>query len=624
MSILEKINDPKDLRIIKKELLPELAAEIRRKIIDTTSTNGGHIAPSLGTVELTIALHYIFDAPKDKIIWDVGHQAYAHKIITGRAKTFSSLRTFGGISGFPRREESEFDPFGVGHSSTSISAALGFAVARDARGESHKVVAVIGDGSMTGGLAFEGLENAGHLGTDLLVILNDNEMFISHRVGALARYLTKLLTAGSLKRLEKKVETFFKRIHFWGSHILRVAKRFKVLLFPGMLFEEMGFGYLGPVDGHDMEGLIEILGSIKNLKGPLLLHVITKKGKGYPPAEAEPTKFHGVGKFDPATGEPANAGSVATYTSVFSNTIVSLAKSDDRIMAITAAMPEGTGLDEFAKEFPQRFFDVGIAEGHALTFAAALAAAGMRPVCAIYSTFLQRSLDQVIHDIALQKLPVVLAIDRAGIVGEDGATHQGVFDLSYLRYIPGLTIMAPADENELRHMLKTALSLPGPTAIRYPRGAGTGVELDAEMKIVATGKAEIKKEGNDVAILAIGNMVQPALEAAKQLSGRGISAGVVNMRFLKPLDEAVVLSVAEKTGRIVVAEENAQIGGLAGAVCELLAGHNVPILKIGLPDIFIEHGHPRILRDKYELSAEKIAAKITSWLHDFNEIQDKV
>ena len=513
MNILEKINGPEDLRVIKKELLPELAAEIRRKIIETTSTNGGHVAPSLGTVELTIALHYIFEAPKDKIIWDVGHQAYAHKIITGRAKTFSSLRTFGGISGFPRREESEFDPFGVGHSSTAISAALGFAVARDARGESHKVVAVIGDGSMTGGLAFEGLQNAGHLGADLLVILNDNEMFISHRVGALARYLTKLLTAGSLKRLEEKVETFFKRIHFWGSHVLRVAKRFKVLLFPGMLFEEMGFGYLGPVDGHDMEGLIEILGSVKDLKGPLLLHVITKKGKGYPPAEAEPTKFHGIGKFDAVTGETAAAGSVPTYTGVFSNTLVSLAGSDDRIMAITAAMPEGTGLDEFAKAFPQRFFDVGIAEGHALTFAAALAAAGMRPVCAIYSTFLQRSVDQIIHDIALQKLPVVLAIDRAGIVGEDGATHQGVFDLSFLRYIPGLTIMAPADENELQHMLKTALSLPGPSAVRYPRGTGTGIKLDSEMKTIPVGKAEIKKEGGDVTILAIGNMVQPSLVA---------------------------------------------------------------------------------------------------------------
>ncbi|MHB9154985.1 MAG: 1-deoxy-D-xylulose-5-phosphate synthase [Endomicrobiales bacterium] len=613
MAILEKINTPEDLQIIKKELLPGLSAEIRNEIIQTVSANGGHLASSLGTVELTVALHYVFKAPKDKILWDVGHQSYAHKLLTGRRAGFSTLRTLGGISGFPRREESPYDPFTVGHSSTSISAAVGFAAARDIKQDDYRVVAVIGDGSMTGGLAFEGLQNAGHLGTDLLVVLNDNEMFISHRVGALASYLAKLLTAGTLKKLEKKVELFFKRMHFWGSHVLRVAKRFKVLLFPGMLFEEMGFSYLGPVDGHDVFGLIEILSKVKQLKGPVLLHIITKKGKGYTPAENEPTKFHGVGRFNIITGETEPAGKVPSYTQVFSQTLVKLAREDERVVAITAAMPEGTGLDAFAREFPGRFFDVGIAEGHAVTFAGGLAAEGLRPVCSIYSTFLQRSLDQLIHDVALQKLPVVIAADRAGIVGEDGATHQGAFDLSFTQFIPNFTVMAPADENELQHMLKTALSLPGPSLIRFPRGSAVGVPFDREPYALPVGKAEVLREGKDLYLCAIGNTVHPALSAAGLLAARGISAGVVNVRFLKPFDEARMISLAAAVKHFVVVEENSLIGGLGSRIYPALNGQNVKILHLALPDSFIEHGDPKILREKYNLTAEKIAARTGEW-----------
>jgi len=613
MAILEKINKPEDLRIVGKEHLPELIAEIRNVIIQTVSQNGGHLASSLGTVELTTALHYVFNAPQDKIIWDVGHQAYTHKLLTGRRGRFSTLRTHGGISGFPRREESEYDAFTVGHSSTAISAALGIAAARDIKKEKHKVIAVIGDGAMTGGLAFEGLQNAGHLGADLLVILNDNEMFISHRVGALAGYLTKLLTAGTLKKLEDRAAMFFKRMHFWGSSVLRVAKRFKVLLFPGMLFEEMGFAYLGPVNGHDVFGLIEILSKVKQINGPLLLHVITKKGKGYAPAENEPTKFHGVGRFDVATGEPESSGQIASYTQVFGQTMVKMGRRDERVVAITAAMAEGTGLDAFGKEFPSRFFDVGIAEGHALTFAAGLAAQGMRPVCCIYSTFLQRALDQLIHDVALQNLPVVVAIDRAGIVGEDGATHQGAFDLSFLRFIPNFTIMAPADENELQHMLATALSLPGPSAVRYPRGAGRGVTLDMESKILPVGKAEVRQRGKDICILALGNAVGEAQLAANILAKEGISAGVVNMRFLKPFDSETVLSFVKEVRRFVVIEENAPYGGLNSAVDELLIGKDVAVLNISLPDAFVEHGHPKILREKYGMSGEAIARQVVKW-----------
>ncbi|MCX5781272.1 MAG: 1-deoxy-D-xylulose-5-phosphate synthase [Elusimicrobia bacterium] len=617
MGILEKITKPEDLKSVKREALPELAKEIRYEMIKTVSQTGGHLASSLGTVELSIALHYVYDAPKDKIIWDVGHQAYAHKLLTGRYGRFHTLRQYGGISGFPNREESEYDPFTVGHSSTAISAALGYALARDIKGQDNKVVAIIGDGSMTGGMSFEALQNAGHLGTDILVILNDNEMFISHRVGALAGYLAKIITAGTWKGFEKKIEKFFKRLHFWGAQILRVAKRFKVLLFPGMLFEEMGFSYVGPVDGHNINDLIDILNGVKKLKAPMLLHVITKKGKGFSAAESDPTKFHGIGKFNISSGEIESGSNVPSYTSVFSNTLIKLAKENEKIVAITAAMAEGTGLDAFRREFPRRFFDVGIAEEHAVTFAAGLACEGMRPVCAIYSTFLQRSLDQMIHDVALQKLPVVFAIDRAGIVGEDGPTHQGAFDLSYLRFIPNFTIMAPADENELQHMLKTAFTLEGPVAIRYPRGHGIGINLDNELKVLRPGKAEIKKEGKDLYILAIGNTVYPSLEASKILADKNIKAGVVNMRFLKPLDAKLILSLAQKTKYFAVIEENSSIGGLYSAVSERLAGKNIHVFETGFPDHFIEHGSPDILREKYGFTPGKIAGKIAAWYRTF-------
>ncbi len=614
MAVLELIDRPSDLRLIRKELLPQLAQEIREKIVKVTSQKGGHLASSLGTVELTIALHYVFDCPHDRIIWDVGHQAYAHKIITGRRDSFSTLRQHGGISGFPAPDESEYDAFGVGHSSTAISAALGMACGRDLSGNNNcKVVAVIGDGSMTGGMAFEALNNAGHLGKDLLVILNDNEMFISHRVGALAGYLTKLMTLGLVKKLERKVKKFLTRVSFWGVAILRVARRFKVLLFPGMLFEEMGFSYLGPIDGHNVHYLIEIFQKVKDMKGPVLIHVVTKKGKGYQPAEREPIKFHGTSPFNILTGEMEKS-KIPSYTKVFGRTLIDLAKLNEKIIAITAAMPQGTGLDEFEKEFPRRYFDVGIAEQHAVTFAAGLAKAGYKPVCAIYSTFLQRAFDQIIDDVCLQNLPVVFAIDRAGIVGEDGPTHQGTFDLSYLRLIPNMVVMAPKDENELVHMLNSALSWNFPCAIRFPRGEGIGVKLDRQYKVLPLGKAEVLAEGNDVAMLAIGNTVHPCLLAQQRLEAEEIKATLVNMRFVKPLDEELINKIIKKVHKIVTVEENTLSGGFGSGIKDLLATDNVRILSIGLPDRFIEHGSREKLREKYGLTAGKIAQSVSEFI----------
>ena len=608
MSLLDKIKEPSDLRVLDKTLLPELAKEIREELIQTVSKTGGHLASSLGAVEIALAMHFVYDSPKDKFIWDVGHQAYAHKLLSGRKDRFYTQRTYEGISGFPKIAESKHDAFGVGHSSTSISAALGFAVARDLSGSNEKVVAVIGDGSMTGGLAFEGLQNAGHIGSDMLVILNDNEMFISHRVGAIAGYFAKLLTAGSVKNVEKRIEQFFKRMHFWGAGVIKVAKRFKVLLFPGMLFEEMGFAYLGPVDGHDLFGLIDILSNIKKLKGPVLLHVITKKGKGYKPAEDAPTKFHGIGRFNIITGESEEKSkSALSYTEVFSKTIVKLARENDKIIAITAAMPDGTGLSSFAKEFPKRFFDVGIAEAHALTFAAGLAAAGYKPVCAIYSTFMQRAYDQIIHDVALQNLNVVLAIDRAGLVGEDGPTHHGSFDLSYLRCVPNLTIMAPSNENELACMLKTAFEINGPVAIRYPRGSGVGVVVDENLKIMKVGVSEVLKDGSDVCFLAIGNMVEPTMRAAEILEKKNIKSTVINMRWLKPIDEKQVFSCAKKFKKIITVEDNSIVGGLYSAVSELTGLGVDGVLGIALPDSFVEHGDITSLRKKCGFNPESIA-----------------
>lgn len=615
MAILEKIESPKDLKLIRKEILPQLAEEIREKIIETVAKTGGHLAPSLGCVELAIALHYVFDTPRDKIVWDVGHQTYAHKILTGRKEKFNTLRQLGGISGFTRREESEYDPFGAGHSSTAISAATGLAIARDLQGEDYHVVAIIGDGSLTGGMAYEGLNNAGHLGTNLLVILNDNEMFISHRVGAIAAHLTRILTLGLLKKLETKVERFLRRLHSAGLFFLRVAKRFKVLFFPGMLFEELGFTYLGPMDGHNLNLLIEMLERVKQFKRPTLLHILTKKGKGYPLAEKDPTKFHGVDPFDVTTGKIVNQLNYPTYSQIFAQTLVNLARRDKRICAITAAMSVGTGLISFAEEFPERFFDVGIAEQHAVTFAAGLAAGGMRPVCAIYSTFLQRAFDQTIHDVALQRLPVIFAIDRAGIVGEDGPTHQGTFDLTYLRMIPNLVVMAPADENELQHMLYTAFDLGKPVAIRYPRGGGEGVIFDSDLKKLPFGKGEILTSGKDLLIIGIGGMVHPALEAVKQLEKENIYSTLINIRFLKPLDEVLIREKVKELSqpRIVTIEENV-ISGLGGAVREIFGKEKVEILSIGLPDQFIEQGKIEQLRDKYGLTVEKIIKKIKDFV----------
>ncbi len=616
MAVLEKIDRPADLRLIKKKLLLTLVDEIREKIINVVSRTGGHLASSLGAVELTLALHYVFDAPTDKIVWDVGHQAYTHKLITGRRDQFSTLRQYEGISGFPRMEESPFDAFGVGHSSTAISAALGMAVARDLKGESRKILAVIGDGSFTGGEAFEGLNNAGHLEKDLIVVLNDNEMFISRKIGAIAGYLTKITTAGVYKKLAKRAERFLTRMSTMGVKLTTVAKRVKVLLFPGMIFEEMGFAYLGPFDGHDLFGLIEMFKTIKDMKGPVFIHVITKKGKGYKPAEKGATLFHGIGKFNVLTGEPEKDKKQPTYTEIFGKTLIKLAKEDKKIVGITAAMSSGTGLDDFAQAFPKRFFDVGIAEQHAVTFAGGLAVSGLKPVVAIYSTFLQRALDQIIHDICLQNLHVVFAIDRGGLVGEDGATHQGSFDLSYLSMIPNLVIMAPKDENELQHMLKTAVDLDCPVAVRYPRGQGEGIKLDKELKVLEVGKAEVLEQGQDIVIFSVGKPVYATLEAARELQKEGINATVVNVRFVKPLDKDLIIKLATRTGKVVTIEENALTGGFGSAVRDLLGDYNIKVKSIGLPDKFIEHGSCEILRAKYGLTKDKIKQRIKEFVQE--------
>ncbi|MDR3092436.1 MAG: 1-deoxy-D-xylulose-5-phosphate synthase [Endomicrobium sp.] len=613
MKILDSINSPCDLKKIKKEDLSYLAKEIRAEIINTISENGGHLSSNLGVVDLSVAIHYVFNAPRDKIIWDVGHQSYAHKILTGRKDKFKTIRIHNGLSGFPKRSESEYDAFSTGHSSTSISAALGFAAARDLKNEDYKVVAVIGDGSMTGGLAFEGLQNAGHLKKDMLIILNDNEMFISHKVGAVAGYFAKLLTAGMARKFEEKVMKTVSRFHSFGSPFRKFIKRVKVMLFPGMLFEEMGFTYIGPVQGHNINNLIVILENLKNIKTPVLLHVITKKGKGYAPAEEDPVNFHGVGKFDVKTGKIEQKKTV-TYTKVFSDTLIKLAQTDNKIVAVTAAMPEGTGLDKFAENFPDRYFDVGIAEGHAVTFAAAMAADGMRPVCAIYSTFMQRAVDNIIHDVALQNLPVVFALDRAGLVGEDGGTHHGVFDLSYLNYIPNLIIMSPSDENELQNMLKTALNSNKPCVIRYPKGVGTGVALDKLLCVLEIGKAVVLRKGSDICFLAIGNHVETCLKAADLLSKKNVNASVVNMRFLKPLDVNVVKGMLSRTKRFITVEENALSSGLGEIVKAFLCGSGAEVECIGLPDKFIEHGNLEALRKKYGFTPENIAEKALQML----------
>jgi 1-deoxy-D-xylulose-5-phosphate synthase len=612
--LLSTINNPQELKKLPPEFLPQLAQEIREKIIATVAKTGGHLAPSLGVVELTIALHYVFDSPRDKIVWDVGHQAYTHKLLTGRQDRFHTLRQYGGLSGFPKRCESPHDACDTGHSSTSISAALGMATARCLKRERNRVIAVIGDGSMTAGLAFEGLNNAGDLNKDLIVVLNDNGMSISPNVGALSSFLSRKLTAPTMVFLKKQVENLLGSFPAIGGDLLAWAKKgeesFKAFFTPGMLFEALKFTYLGPVNGHRLNHLIETFNNVKNLRGPILVHVVTTKGKGYEPAETDPTGFHGLGKFDPDTGEPKKSvGDVPSYTEVFGDTLVRLAKDDRRIVAITAAMPDGTGLVDFRHQFPDRFFDVGICEQHATTFAAGLALEGMRPVVAIYSTFLQRAYDQVLHDVCLQNLPVVFALDRGGVVGEDGETHQGLFDLSYLRHLPNLVLMAPKDENELRDMLYTAVEHPGPAAIRYPRGKGIGVAFSSTLSKIPIGKAEVLREGEDLLILAVGASVYPALKAAENLGKQGFSATVVNTRFIKPLDENLILTLAAAHGRLLTVEENVAAGGFGSAVLELLADRDlfgVAVKRLAIPDSFVEHGSQDVLRQKYGLDADGI------------------
>lgn len=615
MKVLPTVKNPADLRNIKRELLPQLCQELREEIIHTTSRNGGHLGSSLGAVEIITALHYVFNTPKDKLVFDTGHQAYAHKLLTGRQGKFSTIRQKGGLSGFPKRSESKYDDFGVGHASTALSAALGMAIARDQKKSNSKVIALVADGALTGGMAYEAMQNAGLLATDMLVILNDNQMFISKRVGALGQFLTKLLTKKYVQLAEEKATNFLKRFDELGNNAAKLAKKARSILFPGTIFEEMGFRYFGPVNGNDIDAMIDVLESVKDVKGPVLLHVVTKKGKGYPPAEEKPTKFHGIGIFDADTGDTIGQSDRITFTKAFSDAIVKLAQVDKKINAITAAMPEGTGLAAFREKFPQRFFDVGIAEEHAATFAAGLAAEGLKPVVAVYSSFAQRCYDQIVHDIALQNLPVVFALDRAGLVGEDGPTHHGMFDLSFLRSTPNLVLAAPADENELGHLLKTGLDSGKPFVLRYPRGAGFNVPVDKELKDLPIGKGVWMKKGKDLTLVAIGNRVYPALETAKLLEKKGLRAGVINARFVKPLDTAILDEALKHSPRIVTLEDNSLCGGFGGAVAEYLTGQDraFKLLRLGLPDEFVEHGKVAQLQEQLGLTPEQMAEKILLW-----------
>ena len=618
--LLSKINGPGDLKKLKAEELATLAQEVRAFLLETVTVTGGHLASNLGCVELSIALHYCFDSPKDKIIWDVGHQAYTHKILTGRRDNFHTQRCYKGLSGFPKRSESPHDAFGAGHSSTSISAGLGMAVACALNGDQSRVISVIGDGSLTGGMAFEALNQAGHLKKNLIVVLNDNEMSISKNVGALSSFISRKMTGSYYRSLKKEMEGVLASIPAIGGNILSFAKKaensLKGFLTPGALFDALGFEYVGPIAGHDLPTLLSVLEELKEIEGPILLHVMTKKGKGYQPAEDTPDKFHGIAPAKPVSVAPVKAAP-PSYTAVFGDALVKLGSDDAKIVAITAAMPDGTGLTPFARRFPERFFDVGIAEQHALTFAAGLAAEGFRPVAAIYSTFAQRAYDQVFHDICLQKLPVTIALDRAGLVGDDGPTHHGAFDISFLRHLPELTVMAPKDENELQHMVKTALYAGRPVSLRYPRGAGFGAPLDLELKELEIGKGELLLEGGDLSIVAIGSTVYPALEAAALLKEKGIRASVVNARFVKPLDSELILAEAERTGCLVTVEENALQGGFGSAVLELLcdAGMTgVRLKRLGIPDNFVEQGSQAQLRADLGIDGVGIAASCQAFL----------
>jgi 1-deoxy-D-xylulose-5-phosphate synthase len=610
--LLKTVNSPAELRALERRQLVQLADELRAFIIESVSQTGGHLSSNLGTVELTIALHYVFDTPNDRLVWDVGHQTYAHKILTGRREGMARLRMHGGISGFPRRAESEYDTFGTAHSSTSISAALGMAQAARLRGEDRRAVAIIGDGAMSAGMAFEAMNNAGVMDTDLLVVLNDNDMSISRPVGGLNKYLARLLSGGLYGAARKAGERVLGKVPQLWELALRVEEHAKGMVVPSTMFEEFGFNYIGPIDGHDLDSLIPTLKNIRELKGPQFLHVVTKKGQGYKLAEADPVLYHGVSKFQPDAGiVGGKTGGKPSYTQVFGDWLCDMAALDERLVGITPAMCEGSGMVRFAREFPGRYFDVGIAEQHAVTFAAGLACEGVKPVVAIYSTFLQRAYDQLIHDVAIQNLPVVFALDRAGLVGADGATHNGAFDLAYLRCIPNLTVMAPADENECRQMLYTAFQLNTPAAVRYPRGTGPGVEIRKEMQALPLGKGEVRRQGAGVAILAFGSMLRPAFDAAEELG-----ATVANMRFVKPLDEALVEQLAREHELLVTVEEGSVMGGAGSAVAECLAAAGLmrPLLHLGLPDRFVDHGDSGVLLAEIGLDKAGLLAAIRSRL----------
>ena len=611
--LLDSIDSPKDLKLLKKDQLPQLAKEIRERILEVVSKNGGHLGGPLGAVELSIALHYVFDAPQDKIIFDTGHQSYPHKLLTGRNKSFDTLRQHKGVCGFCNIEESEYDVFGAGHASTSISAALGIAKARDLKGEKNKVIAVIGDGAMTAGMAYEALNNAGSLQSDLLIILNDNRMSISPNVGALSKYLHKIVTLPQYASIRKNTATLLKAIPGVTDSEVKmlwdIEGKVRGIGTPASLFEELGFKYFGPIDGHNTHDLINALTNVKDMKGPVILHILTEKGKGYPFAHTDIEKLHGMSPFNVTNGKKHPTQGAITYTAAFADALITIAKSNEKIVGITAAMKSGTGLDKFEKAFPDRFFDVGIAEQHAATFAAGLAINGMRPVCAIYSTFLQRSFDQIIHDIAIQDLPVIFALDRAGLVGDDGPTHNGPFDIAYLRLIPNMTVMVPKDENELGNMLYTAASIEGPSSIRFPRGSGVGVPRSDALIRLPVAKAEIMQKGKDILIIGVGPILYEAIEAAKEAN---IHPTIINARFVKPLDESMIIAEAKKHDHIITLEEGTRAGGFGSAVAELLASTDarIPLTIIGIPDRFIEHGKPQIQKQLAGIDRESIRKAI--------------
>jgi 1-deoxy-D-xylulose-5-phosphate synthase len=621
---LDKIHTPADLRKLPMEALPKVAEELRDFLVTSVSETGGHLGASLGAVEMTLAMHYVYDTPNDRIVWDVGHQAYGHKAITGRRDRFPTLRQYKGLCGFPKRNESEYDTFAVGHAGTALSAACGMAMARDIQKQNFNVVAVVGDAAISNGMAMEAMNNIGdHPDMKLTVILNDNEMSISPSVGAMTSYLNKILTGKTFNQTKRNIEGFIDKIPNVGPQMLKIAQHaeesLKGFVTPGTWFEELGFRYYGPLDGHNLPTLIEILKRVKELNGPVMLHVVTKKGKGYGPAEANPEKYHGVSVFDKHTGKMAVSTLPAppSYTKVFGDAMIELAEKNEKLVAITAAMPDGTGLKPFAQRFPGRFIDVGIAEEHGVCMAGGLACEGVKPVVAIYSTFLQRAFDQIIHDVCLQKLPVVFALDRGGLVGDDGETHQGVYDLSYLRCVPNMVVMAPSDENELRNMLYTAVEHDGPIALRYPRGNGEGVALEPGFKKIEIGKGQLLEEGKDYALLAVGRMVGVAKNVRALLKKEGLEGAVANLRFVKPLDEKLILSIAAKNKILLTLEENVMAGGFGSAVLECLQKNNMSdcvVKQIGIPDEFIEHGKPQLQREHCGLEPHQIAAEVKKLL----------